>query len=124
MTEKKDLSPRQREVYDLIVWYRRRHGVSPTYREIAHRFGWSSVNGVSEFLDALVAKGWVRRAIGLSRSIVPVDDATSADIEALKEIAAILLTENGAEAKVEQIARVISDRARLDTEPPATASGS
>ena len=54
---KPKLTARQREIYEFIREEILRRGCPPTYREIGHRFGIRSTNGVKRSLDALFKKG-------------------------------------------------------------------
>lgn len=63
------LTDRQREIYDYIVAFRRENGCSPSIPEIQRHFGIRSPNGVAGHLQALEAKGIIRRAERGSRQI-------------------------------------------------------
>lgn len=70
---KKPLSPRQQEVYALILAAHRDRRPAPTYREIGDALGISSTNAVADHVEALVKKGWVSRGpVGQARTLVPV----------------------------------------------------
>lgn len=64
-----ELTQRQREVYDFIVQFRRHNGCSPSIPEIQRAFGIRSPNGVAGHLQALQAKGYIRRAARGSRQV-------------------------------------------------------
>ena len=70
----KDLTARQREIFDYIKDMILERGRPPSIREIGERFGIRSTNGVRAVLEALERKGYVRR-----------DRYTSRGIELLKE---------------------------------------
>ncbi len=55
------LSGRQREIYDFIVEYARRHGYPPTVREIGAEVGLASPSTVHVHLAKLEQAGYVRR---------------------------------------------------------------
>lgn len=55
------LSGRQREIYDFIVAYARRHGYPPTVREIGAEVGLASPSTVHVHLAKLEQAGYVRR---------------------------------------------------------------
>lgn len=55
------LSERQREIYDFIVAYARRHGYPPTVREIGAEVGLASPSTVHVHLAKLEQAGYVRR---------------------------------------------------------------
>lgn len=64
------LTPRQREVYELIRDKIRSRGYGPTVREIGLHFGISSPNGVMCHLKALEKKGLITREPNMSRAIM------------------------------------------------------
>ena len=64
-----ELTARQQAIYDFIVAFRRENGCSPSIPEIQREFGIRSPNGVAGHLDALEAKGAIRRAERGSRQI-------------------------------------------------------
>jgi repressor LexA len=70
----KDLTARQREIFNYIKDMILERGRPPSIREIGERFGIRSTNGVRAVLEALERKGYVRR-----------DRYTSRGIELLKE---------------------------------------
>ncbi len=63
------LTSRQTEILNFLCNYRRWNGTAPTYREIAHKFGFKSVRSASDHVSALEKKGYVRRHGGRSRGI-------------------------------------------------------
>ncbi|MEP7366891.1 MAG: transcriptional repressor LexA [Acidobacteriota bacterium] len=69
------LTDRQREIYDYILAFRREHGCSPSIPELQKAFSIRSPNGVAGHLNALIAKGVLRRSARGSRNI----DPTAAD---------------------------------------------
>jgi repressor LexA len=70
----KDLTARQREIFDYIKDMILDRGRPPSIREVGERFGIRSTNGVRAVLEALERKGYIRR-----------DRYTSRGIELLKE---------------------------------------
>jgi len=70
MTE--GLTKRQREILSFIEDELRRRGIPPTVREVAARFGFASTNAADGHLKALERKGYITRAHGLSRGVMPV----------------------------------------------------
>lgn len=71
-TTTSEATPRQAEVLDYIRDFRRRHGFSPTIREMCRKFGFRSPNGALAHLKALVQKGLLHApASGGSRQWVP-----------------------------------------------------
>jgi repressor LexA len=65
------LTDRQRQVLDFIHAHHRQEGVSPSLREIQAHFGLASPFGVKRHLDALTAKGALRRLDGKARGRLP-----------------------------------------------------
>jgi repressor LexA len=65
----RDLTARQREIYDFLVEYAEENGYPPTLREICHRFGMASTRAASDHLKALDRKGFIGRSPDLSRAI-------------------------------------------------------
>jgi repressor LexA len=65
----KDLTARQREVYEFIRDCITNNGYPPTIREIGAKFGMSSTNAVRDVLNAIERKGYIRRRGGISRGI-------------------------------------------------------
>lgn len=55
------LTPRQREVLEIIRAHKREHGVTPTYEEIGDKLGGLSKTSVFEHVEALIRKGHLRR---------------------------------------------------------------
>lgn len=74
MADKKKLTKRQQEVYQLIVEKIRSRGYGPTVREIGQAFDIKSPNGVMCHLQALVRKGLIKREPNMSRAISVVRD--------------------------------------------------
>ncbi len=70
----KDLTARQREIFEFIKGMIRSKGRPPSIREIGEQFAIRSTNGVRAVLEALERKGYIRR-----------DRYTSRGIELLKE---------------------------------------
>lgn len=70
------LTPRQKQVFRVVVEYIAAHGFAPTVREIADAIGISSTNGVGDHIAALERKGWLERtpykARGLKVTAGPV----------------------------------------------------
>lgn len=63
------MTKKQTEILRFLQDYKRREGNSPTYREIADRFGFKSVRSASDHVSALEQKGYLRRHGGRSRGI-------------------------------------------------------
>jgi len=65
----RELTDRQREIYEFIANTIREKGYPPTIREIMDRFEIASTNGVRTTLAALEKKGHIKRRPMLSRGI-------------------------------------------------------
>ena len=63
------LTDRQRAILEFLREYAREFGRPPAIREIARRFGIASPKGVSDHLQALERKGYIRRVKGLARGL-------------------------------------------------------
>jgi len=74
------LTKRQKEILDFINEFLDEHGYAPSFEEIAHAFGYSSLATVHEHLSNLERKGYIRKAYNESRSIemVPEEGTVSA----------------------------------------------
>lgn len=55
------LTPRQKEVFDFIQAYIRRHGHSPSHHVLMKEFGWKSPGTVQDLLKALERRGYLSR---------------------------------------------------------------
>jgi len=55
------LTRKQKEFYEYIRDYYFEHGIWPTYREIREEFGFKSPNSVTQNLQALVKKGYLKK---------------------------------------------------------------
>jgi repressor LexA len=69
------LTKRQKEALDFVAAYTGRHGYPPTVRELASALGISGPKGAKQFLDALAAKGYIRREPENARAIRVVGGA-------------------------------------------------
>jgi repressor LexA len=67
------LTERQQSILDYIMEFRREHGCSPSIPEMQRHFGIRSPNGIVGHLQALEAKGVIRRGERGSRQIDVVD---------------------------------------------------
>jgi repressor LexA len=59
----------QTNIFEFIQEHRKKEGSSPTYREIAGRFGYKSPRAAVDHVRALEKKGYLTRRSGLSRGI-------------------------------------------------------
>lgn len=64
-----NLTDRQRDVLRFIKDFMRSRGYPPTVREVARKFGYRSPLAAKQHIDALVRKGYLRRAPGISRGL-------------------------------------------------------
>jgi repressor LexA len=64
------LSKRQRQILDFIRAYAERHGVPPSYREIADAVGLKSSSTVKYHVEQLRTMGYLTRRDGMPRTIV------------------------------------------------------
>jgi repressor LexA len=71
----KELTPRQREIFEYIKQMVLEMGRPPSLREIGEKFGINSTNGVRSVLEALERKGFIRRNRYLSRGIEILKEA-------------------------------------------------
>ena len=67
-----ELTPTQANMLTFIRNFSAGNGYPPTRAEISRNFGWRSDNSAQEHLAALVKKGRIRVAKGLSRGITIV----------------------------------------------------
>jgi repressor LexA len=71
---KQVLTQRQSEVLEFMRQCAEEQGFPPTIQEICKQFGLASTNGVSQILDALESKGYIKRTVkGASRGIQFLD---------------------------------------------------
>lgn len=66
---KKELTAKQRDIYEFIQSRLQAGGNSPTVREIGKKFKISSTNGVRTHLNALIRKGYLRKQDHVSRGL-------------------------------------------------------
>ncbi len=63
------LTKKQRQILDFIEHFLESRRYSPSFREIADRFGYASLATVHEHLGALQARGYIKKSYNESRSI-------------------------------------------------------
>ena len=68
------LTKRQKQILDHIEAFIEENGYAPSFEEIAHAFGYTSLATVHEHLSNLERKGYIRKAYNESRSIELVRD--------------------------------------------------
>jgi repressor LexA len=66
---KRELTDRQRQVYEFLLSFWRTNGFPPSIREVAGHFGFRSTRAVVDHLNALERKGWINRGRERSRAI-------------------------------------------------------
>ncbi|MGB9627404.1 MAG: transcriptional repressor LexA [Thermodesulfobacteriota bacterium] len=66
---KKELTQRQKEIFDFLKDYFHKKGFPPTLREIASHFGLKGPRGPQKILNILEKKGYIRKNPGGSRAI-------------------------------------------------------
>lgn len=74
------LTKRQKEILDFLEAFLAENGYPPSFEEIAHHFGYTSLATVHEHLENLRHKGYIRKSYNASRSIelIPSELHTSA----------------------------------------------
>ncbi len=58
--DRRELTEKQRAIYDWMVAQVEEHGCVPSIRETMRQFGLASTNAVAVHLTALARKGWVK----------------------------------------------------------------
>ena len=71
-THRISLTARQQEILVWLTEYIRRHGYSPTIRELCLAFQFASPQGAMCHLESLRKKGWVTWQEKLCRTIRPI----------------------------------------------------
>ena len=66
---------KQQEVYDYIVSFSKKHGYSPSVREIGAAVGLSSSSSVHAHITALAEKGLINKERNKTRTLTPSADA-------------------------------------------------
>jgi repressor LexA len=65
----KELTPEQERVFIFLSEYQKEHGAPPTVREIAEKFGYKSINSVTQHLRLIEQKGFIAVHKGRARGI-------------------------------------------------------
>lgn len=65
----KNLTKRQKEIFDFIKNFSLEHGYSPSYREIGEHFGYRSLATVFDHIESLRQKGYLQKDPALARSL-------------------------------------------------------
>ena len=64
------LTERQKEIYDFFVDETMRTGIQPSYRQAMKHFGFTSLNAIPQFVNAIEKKGWwTYEKLGHSRAL-------------------------------------------------------
>jgi repressor LexA len=85
------LTKRQKEILDFLESFLEDNGYPPSFEEIAHHFGYTSLATVHEHLENLRAKGYIRKSYNASRSIELVESggtASAVELPLLGQVAA------------------------------------
>lgn len=83
------LTKKQKRILDYLKDFISEHGYSPSFEEICHAFGYTSLATVHEHLTNLAAKGYIRKSYRGSRSIeVALDVEPSVTLPLLGTVAA------------------------------------
>jgi repressor LexA len=82
MSERDELTDRQKEVLDYIQESISGRGYPPTLREIGERMGIRSTNGVNDHLKALEKKGYLAREDLKSRALRPLKVSAAGSVTA------------------------------------------
>src|SRR5262245_28333887 len=84
------LTKRQKEMYDYLQGYIRKHGYAPTFQEIGKHFELSSLATVHKHLSNLENKGLIKRHWNYSRAIelLAAKKAGSIELPLLGRVAA------------------------------------
>lgn len=72
------LTERQREILEFVASSERERGVTPTHREICHRFGYTSYGTAHKHLKLLERKGYLRRRAHQKRGLELTEQARAA----------------------------------------------
>ena len=83
-----ELSPKQAKILDFIATEISRTSRPPTFRDIARHFGYESVGTVQDHVRALIHKGFLQKAEGLSRGLRLAHHSGSIDIPILGRVPA------------------------------------
>lgn len=80
MTNRQPLTETQQAVLSFYRDYVAEHRIAPAYRDVMEHFGWRSLNSVTNHVQSLLAKGYLKRAgdkRAANRAIIPVDEVMS-----------------------------------------------
>src|SRR5215831_10174655 len=73
MFSMKELTERQQQILEFITKKQDSEGFTPTFREIAAHFGFSSPNAALEHVEAIRGKGYLKSLPGRARTLQVVD---------------------------------------------------
>jgi repressor LexA len=70
------LTRRQKQVLDFVEAHDREHGIAPSLEEIAAHLGLSSVSNAHQHVEALIARGFLRRDPNKARALQVIRSQT------------------------------------------------
>lgn len=111
---RRPLTPRQKEVLDLISESLDRRGYPPTLREIGERLGIRSTNGVNDHLVALTKKGYLQRQDLKSRALRVMGSSSEPPPERITDLVEIPLLGRVAAGQPILAEERLEDRLRVD----------
>ncbi len=68
------LTKKQKQVYDFIIGYIERYGVSPTQLEIKEHFGFKSLGSVQDYIKYLKNLGHLQNDANAVRGLIPIEN--------------------------------------------------
>lgn len=86
-----ELTPRQREVLEIVIRHIEARGYPPTLREIGAKLGVAGTLGVMKHLEALEKKGYLRRQEGSTRGITLCNQSQATSLPIVGTVRAGLL---------------------------------
>lgn len=69
MSSNKDLTKRQRQIYEVIISYISEYGFAPTVREMCKLTGLASTSSITVHLKTIEDKGYIKRYPASPRAI-------------------------------------------------------
>lgn len=77
MNQRRDLTPRQRQVFDFVRTHAESTGSPPTLGEICSKFSFRSTNSARQHLRLIARKGYLKLSSGCARGIQLIPESTS-----------------------------------------------